>query len=496
MSVTLDSIVPVTVLASAIPPGVQGFGAGMFVGRSTVLPLESRVLITAQPSDATAAGFSATSEEYLATNMYYAQIPRPAGPFKIGRQFLTAQSGKLLSGGVTQVLASYTAITNGGFDITVNATLIQVTALNLSGAASMAAVAALIQTKLAAGLASTTCTFTNGRFVINSPTTGATSLVSYAVAPTGGGAPVDITALLQITVTTGARKVDGIAIESMTASLTATLALDAGWYGLAIPQQNSVQDNKDCMAFCQTNKIKFWCTTPDVTCYDPASTTDLMYYAQATSYGYTFVLYQETPYAAVSAMAREQVTNLNAIDGMGTLMFKQLPGVTASNLTPTQIAAMKAKNGNFYVTRAAPGATGLNELENGKMADGVFSDERFGLDAFSAEVQNGVFTALATPTTKVKQTDAGGQQVLQGAIPACEKFVRNGFFAPGTWLSASIANLVTQGEFMKTGYRLRMEPMATQSVSDRAIRITPPITIAAKGAGAFHGAAITFVFDR
>ena len=496
MSVTLDSIVSVTVLAGAIPPGVQGFGAAMFLGRQTVLPLRNRVLIAAQPSDITAAGFATTDEEYLAGSMYFNQVPRPAGPFKIGRQFLVAQSGTLLSGGVTQVLASYTAITNGGFDITVNATLIQVTALNLSGAASMAAVAALIQTKLAAGLASTTCTWTGSQFLITSPTTGATSLVTYAVAPTGGGAPVDITALLQLTVTTGARRTDGIAVETMTAALTATRAADAGWYGLAIPQQATVQDNKDCMAFAQTTKFKFWCTTNDVTNYDPVSTTDLSYFAKATGYDHTFVLFSTTPYAAVSAMGREQVTNLSAQDGMGTLMFKQLPGVTVDNLTTTQIAALKAKNCNYYVTRAAPGATGFNELENGIMSNGQFSDEVFGLDALAAELQNAYFVAMATVPTKVKQTDAGAKQILAGGVTALEKFIRNGFGAPGTWAGNSVQNVVTTGDYLRAGYIQYIAPVSTQSVTDRASRITPPITVAFKGAGAFHSAAITFIFDR
>lgn len=496
MSVTLDQVVSVTVLAGAIPPGVQGFGAAMFLGRATVLPLRSRVLIASQPSDITAAGFATTDEEYLAGTMYFNQVPRPQGPFKIGRQFLAAQSGTLLSGGVTQVLASYTAITNGGFDITVNATLIQVTALNLSGAANMAAVAALIQTKLAAGLASTTCTWTGSQFLITSPTTGATSLVGFAVAPTGGGSPVDVTALLQLTTTTGARKTDGIAVETITAALVATRAADAGWYGLAIPQQATVQDNKDAMANAQSVKYKFWCTTNDVTAYDSASTTDLPYYAKATGYDHTFVIFSTTPYAAVSAMAREQVTNLSAQDGMGTLMFKQLPGVTVDNLTTTQIAALKAKNCNYYITRAAPGASGFNELENGIMSNGQFSDEVFGLDALAAELQNGYFVALATVPTKVKQTDAGAQQVLAGGVPALEKFVRNGFLAPGTWAGNSVQSVVTTGDYLKAGYKQYIAPVASQSVTDRASRITPPITVVAKGAGAFHSAAITFIFDR
>lgn len=497
MSVTLDQIVSVTVLAGAIPPGVQGFGAAMFLGRATVLPLRSRVLTAAQPSDVTAAGFATTDEEYLAASMYFAQVPRPAGPFKVGRQFLTAQAGSLVTGGVSTTLSDYTGITTGGFDVVIDGVNRQITGCNFSGAANAgAAIAAILQTRLQVALASTLCVFSGGTFIITSPTTGAASTVGFLAAPTGGGSPVDITALLKGTATLGARTVTGIAVETITAALVATRLSDAGWYGLAIPQQATAQDNKDAMANAQSVKYKFWCTTNDVTNYDPASTTDLSYFAKATGYDHTFVLFSTTAYAAVSAMAREQVTNLSAQDGMGTLMFKQLPGVTVDNLTTSQITALKAKNCNYYITRAAPGASGFNMLENGIMSNGQFSDEVFGLDALAAELQNAYFVAMATVPTKVKQTDQGAQQILMGGVKALEKFIRNGFGAPGTWAGNSIQNVVTTGDYLKAGYVQYVAPVSTQSVTDRASRITPPITVAFKGAGAFHSAAITFIFDR
>ena len=77
MALSLDTIVSVTILASATPPQIQGFGANMFIGRATVLPLESRVLIAAQQSDVSDAGFLTTSEEYLAAGVYFGQVPKP-----------------------------------------------------------------------------------------------------------------------------------------------------------------------------------------------------------------------------------------------------------------------------------------------------------------------------------------------------------------------------------------------------------------------------------
>ena len=213
-------------------------------------------------------------------------------------------------------------------------------------------------------------------------------------------------------------------------------------------------------------------------------------------------MFNETPYAAGSAGAREQVTDVTQPSSFGTLMFKQLPGIAYSSLNATQVANLKAKNVNYYVQRGAPGGGVLAILENGVMANGQFSDEVFGLDAFAALYQNAIFTALATNPTKVPQTDAGGSYLLAAGAVVCEQFVRNGFFAPGVWLSTPIAsatpgqNIVNTNEFLKLGYRQYIAPIATQSAGDRALRKTPPITIVGKGAGAFHSAAITFIFDR
>src|SRR4051812_22368916 len=178
MTLPVSDIVSVQVQVAPSAPVAAGFGTGLAMGRSTILPLEERVR-TYSTYAGVAVDFAANTNENKAAAAYFGQTPAPA-QMMIGRQFLAAQAGKLRgSASVSALFSDYTGITNGGFDITVNATTIQVTALNLSGAVSMAAIATLIQAKLAAGLASTTCTWTGTYFLITSPTTGPTSLCSY-----------------------------------------------------------------------------------------------------------------------------------------------------------------------------------------------------------------------------------------------------------------------------------------------------------------------------
>ena len=114
---------------------------------------------------------------------------------------------------VSAVLAGYQAIDDGGFDISIDGVNRQISGLDFTAAASMAAVAAIIQTRLQAALAATKCTWdaANARFVVTSPSTGQTSAVGGAVpptAPTLPDPPTDVSAVLGLTIAGGAISVN------------------------------------------------------------------------------------------------------------------------------------------------------------------------------------------------------------------------------------------------------------------------------------------------
>lgn len=108
----------------------------------------------------------------------------------------------------------YTAIDDGGFDITIDGTLRQVELLDFSSETTMTGIAAIIQTRLQAELAATTCAWdaTNARFVVTSPTTTQASAVSGAGPSTIDNDPdpdpTDVSAVLGLTVAGGALPVN------------------------------------------------------------------------------------------------------------------------------------------------------------------------------------------------------------------------------------------------------------------------------------------------
>lgn len=487
MSLTLDPVVSVDILVSPQGPTARGFGTALIIG-ANALPLEERIR-TYTNLAGVAVDFATNTEEYKCATVYFARSPAPK-QLLIGNRFAAAQAGKLRgSAGVSAVFGSYTGITNGGFDVAIDGTNHPITALNFSSAGSMAAIATIIQTALNAALAGTTCTWTGTYFLITSPTTGTSSSVGFAVAPTGGGAPTDASTILGLTAAAGALTVAGIAIETMTASLVASKLFNPSFYGVHLVD-NSTQDVKDAAAWGQSNQTIIAYTTNDPNAKLSSATSDLFYFFKNLGYDYAFGQYSNTPYAAMSALARLFVVDFDQPNSTITLKFKQEPGIATEALTDTDVAALKAKNANYYVDRG-----GFAMLEEGVMANGRFADEVQGLDWLQANLQTAYFTALATTPTKVPLTDAGMGALVQAATGTFEKARANGLIAPGIWNGDDLGEKKS-GDYLATGYYIYAALVATLSQSDRNVRKSPPVSAICIGAGAIHSSAITVTFQR
>ncbi len=496
MSLSIDAIVPLTLLVSPNPASAPGFNIGLLIG-SNALPLEQRIKSYTRITDV-AVDFASNTPEYQFAQRFFGQSPAPQ-KLLIGNRFTAAQAGRLRGGsGLSAVVGNYTGITNGGFDVTVNGTLIQVTGLNLSAAGSMAAIATAIQTKLNAGLAGTTCTWdpVGQKFVITSPTTGTASIVGLAVTPTGGGAPTDNSATFGFTQASGAISVPGIAAESMTDTWNASKRFDAEWYGMALTSTASTQDNKDSMAYAESTSAMFFCTTMDPNTKLSVSTTDLGYYASNLGYNNTTVQYSSTdPNAVALLMARMFVVDYSQPNSTITAKFKQEPGIAPEPLQQSDVDALTAKHVNYYVARGAQGGGSLVMIEEGVVASGRFLDEVINLAWLHAQVQTDVFNFLATRVTKVPQTDAGVAMIVQQIEKSLSKGVTNGFLAEQIWNGDGFGSL-KNGDLVRGGFYVYGAPVSSQSLSDRAARKSPPIQFAITGAGAIHSVPITGIFQR
>jgi hypothetical protein len=487
-TLSVGDIVQVQILTSPTLPAAKGFGVGLIVG-SNMLPLEDRIHVYTSLAGV-AVDFATNTEEYLAATAYFAQKPAPQ-QLMIGNRFASAVAGHLRGSTlIDQVIADWQAVTSGGFSISINGTLHQITGLNFSADTTMAQVAATIQTALAAALASTTCTWTGTYLLITSPTTGTSSTVSFAGTPSSG---TDISTMMGGTLASGANSVTGIAAETMTGTLQALQLFNAGWYGLALTTAASTQDVKDAAAFAETALVEFWTTSNDPNCALASSTSDIAYFLKNLGYNKTNVFYDSAnadSYLAVSAMARMAIVDYTQPNSITTLAFKSAPGFAPSPITETQKLALDGKNCNYYASFG-----GFSMFYKGRSANGRPIDEVIALDWLDSTLQAALFSVLASSPTKIPQTDKGVQQLVHGAqAQAFEPAVNNGLLAPGVWNGQSLGN-INSGDLLPKGYYVFASPVASQSSADRAARKAPPISAIGCGAGAIESCALTFTFQ-
>lgn len=237
MAIPVNTIVQVTITTTPQTVSRAGFGTGLFLTRETgVIPLNEGIRTYASLSEVTT-DWAGTDVEDAAT-AYFGQNPAPER-FAVGQRYLTAQAGfnfgsssgveddpavwAVIADGSFNISidgsneditavdftgatagfnigantaesnpATWAAISDGSFNISIDGDNQDITGVDFSGDASMTDVAATIEADLQAigtgGYTAATCVWDTDHFVITSGTTGASSTVSYVttVSPATG----------------------------------------------------------------------------------------------------------------------------------------------------------------------------------------------------------------------------------------------------------------------------------------------------------------------
>ncbi len=210
-------------------------------------------------------------------------------------------------------------------------------------------------------------------------------------------------------------------------------------------------------------------------------TDDLASQLQDGAFKQSFCQYSQNAYAIASFFGRAFSVNFAANRSTITLMFKQEPGVTGENLTESQALVLKDKRCNVFVDYNNDTVI----IQYGVMSGSAYFDEIHGLDWLQNAIQTACFNVLYTSSTKIPQTDAGVNTLVNAINGVCDAAVNNGLVAPGVWNADGFGQLAT-GDYLKTGYYIYAQPVALQSQSDRETRAAPPIQLAVKLAGAIQ----------
>lgn len=186
----VSDVVNVDVVISPIAAPTRNFGAGLLIGATDVIDVGERLRLYSNMSGV-AQDFSTTDPEYKGAVKHFAQVPQPSILY-IGRWARVATHATLRGGVLTtaeQALANFTAVTAGAFYFVLDGIPRAVSGLNFSAQTNLNGVASVLQTAVAALVASSTIVWDadNGYFVVKSGTTGAASTIGFLADPTAFG---------------------------------------------------------------------------------------------------------------------------------------------------------------------------------------------------------------------------------------------------------------------------------------------------------------------
>ena len=474
MALAISNFVNVAIAIAVKAAAKKGFGTLVFTTpnvNNKISVLERYRIYDSM--EAVTADFSA-GEVYEAATAYYSQNPTPNNFIVLG--VFGTNTPATLTGSAPATLAAMKAITAGGFDITVNGTIINVSAVNLSAATDYAGIATIISSKLGSVA---TCTYTNGAFKITTALASGSATLTYANADVQ-----DLAKSMGLMSTNGGILTQGSTAEKPVDALSTFTKMSYDGYGTAIDKMyRDSKDAEDVAAWAQANKKVFFNTTNDANTL-LATGSCIASNLKAKSMSRTMSIYSShsDEYPCCSIAGRAFTVNFEGTNTTITLMYKKMPGITVEDLGPSQYNNLVAKNCNANINIADN-----YMFAEGMMADGTWFDTIHGVDWLSNAMQTNVFNLLYQTTTKIPYTDAGVGMVVQKMEQSLRQAVRNGLIAPGT---------TSEGVYLPLGYQITTVPVSEVDAADKGARMYKGITFVCVGAGALQGVTITGSFSE
>jgi len=482
-ALSLSDLISFQVVYSAVPVQAQSL-SNIFIGGSTLIPGTNAPIIDVvsrkrdySSLNAIATDFGTTAPEYLAASIWFAQSPQPT-QVSIGSWAKASTSAQLIGSVLTptnSLLGTWTAITNGGFTISIDGSPQNVNSLNFSAATNLAYVASTISGVLVGAI----CIYNNvyNQFEFVSVATGTSATLSFTTSPISGQ---DISTLLGTSQASGAYVANGINAET---ALQAALIYDnqfgQDWFGIYIAGATDF-DNIQIAEYIEgaTNSHATAVPNQDTATLLLNDTTNVSYELQQLKLNTAWSQYSLTsPYAIISLFARLLTTNLSGTNTCISTMWKTEPNIIPEALSTSQVNNLQTYNTNVYAN-VATGSGNTPILLSGKAASGQWIDTVYYATAFKVLCQAAIFNLFYTTGTKIAQTDSGTHQVVAVVTQICQQFVTNGFIAPSGYWNGGTVGPWTNGSFLPNGFAIYALPVAQQNLADRSARKLVPIQIA------------------
>jgi hypothetical protein len=275
--------------------------------------------------------------------------------------------------------------------------------------------------------------------------------------------------------------------ETPAAALAAVVNRTADFYGVAVADAMTKAEALALAEYVSGASVPMVVFLP-VTGTPAAVVTDgeLLSSLKAADYARVLSLYCYDTSDAAALMGLAMGLTLSHPNSAFALCYKTIDGVTTSDLTEAQATAIKALNGNVYVTRGYTHRL----LELGAVASGMRYDEVMYIDMISVELQNAAVALLAENTDRMPQTDDASAQFMNVFSSILMGYTNRGVLATATWRGSAVGSLQA-GDYLENGFMLWADSYDNQSEADRAAHKAMPIQAALTLAGSLESIVIT-----
>lgn len=415
---------------------------------------------------------------WWAGNAFFAKSKRP-DKIAVARVFNADQPAYLLSAGTS--VDELTSVTDGAMNITIDGTVKALASLDFSAATSIEDVASVIGTALStAG----TCTVYHGNLIIKSATTGTSSTISYASAPSSG---TDVSALLGLTEAKGASLADGYTHGSMADEMQAIAdaAVSGGtfFYGWVLDSTyRDTADQLEAATWVQSRSFRAvgaYCTN-NPNAYNPASTANNGYTAMNNGWSTASFTYDDNAqvYPEISYLANFLAVNYSMADSTIAGKFQDADGIAAVNFPDIETNVDVLKNRRINTITGIVGQT-LKYFREGVQSSSAWSTDGWvNVCNFIAELEIAILNVfLKAP--KVPYTINGQNLLVAAASKICNKYKNNGSFA----------DRIEEDSTSESGYKIipaceiDIQDLGATTAAQRAAHIGTPMTITVQDSG-------------
>ena len=187
------------------------------------------------------------------------------------------------------------------------------------------------------------------------------------------------------------------------------------------------------------------------------------------------------PFSSVLALMLN--VNYDLANSTITAKFKAMPGIPTSKITPTDLDVLESKGYSLYTAMQG----GVSVVREGNVNQtGWYLDDLINVDNLVNDVKIAALNVFVR-NGKVPFTRAGSLLFVSALTSIGEKYKMN-----GTLADRDVKDPQSESGFKTIpAYIITPAPVYLSTVSDRAARIGPPITMTVYLAGAQHSIAIT-----